>query len=78
MSKKDYGYKVCYKEFGKHKLKIHLICNTYDLAVWSIQYYEKNIQLDGKIKNIINKPTWYILPIKNYFEFRRLWKDCPF
>lgn len=78
MEKSKYGYKVCYKELGKNKLKIHLICNTYDLAVWHIQYYENNPQYDTKTNSILIQPKWYILPIKNYFEYKRLCKGCPF
>lgn len=77
-NKNKYGYKVCYKEFGKNKLKIHLVCNTYDGAVWNIQYYETNPQYDRKTKCLIRQPTWFVLPIKTYFEYKRLWKGCPF
>ena len=78
MKNNKYGYKVCYKELGKHKLKIHLVCNTYDGAIWNVQYYEINPQYDRKTNDLIRQPTWFVLPIKRYFEYKRLWKDCPF
>ena len=73
-----YGYKVCYREYGKLRLKIHLVTNSLQLAKWEIQYYENHLQRDRKTNNLIREPTWLILPIKNYFEYRRLWKGCPF
>lgn len=73
-----YGYKVCYKEFGKNKLKIHLICNTYSLARWEIQYYENYQLLDRKRNKLIKNPIWYIIPIKTYYEYKKLYKGCPF
>ena len=73
-----YGYKVCYREFGKLKLKIHLVCNTYNSAVWSVQYYKNHPQYNRKTNKPIRDPTWHILPIKTLFEYKRLWKGCPF
>jgi len=65
-----YGYKVCYRKFGKHKIKIHLITNSYELALLEIQYYESHKQNSDRI--------WIIKPIKNYFEYKWLWRGCPF
>ncbi|MEG1751955.1 MAG: hypothetical protein RR247_02710 [Clostridia bacterium] len=76
--KNKYGYKVCYREFGKRKLKIHLICNSYDLCVWEIQYYENNPQYDRKTSKLIESPKWYLIPIKTFIEYNWLWRGCPF
>ena len=73
-----YGYKVCYKELGKHKLKIHLVTNTYDLALWEVQYFETHKQIDRQTKQVIQNPIWFIKPIKTYLEYKLLWKGCPF
>lgn len=73
-----YGYKVCYRELGKRKLKIHLICNSFGLCAWEIQYYESTPQLDRKTNNLIVNPKWYILPVKTYLEYKLLWRGCPF
>ena len=78
MDKNKYGYKVCYKELGKHKLKIHIITNDYDLAKFEVQYCETHQQYDRKTSRIIKQATWHIVPIKNYFEFKWLWRGCPF
>ena len=75
---KNYGYKVCYREVGKTKLKIHLICNTFSGAIWSIQYYETHLQNDRKTSKLILSPKWYVVPIKTFFEYKWLWRDCPF
>lgn len=73
-----YGYKVCYRELGKHKMKIHLVCNSYDLAMWEIQYYETHQQVDRNTHKLIRNPTWYILPIRTFLEYKWLWRGCPF
>ena len=73
-----YGYKVCYRELGKNKLKIHLICNDLNGAEWNVRYYESHEQTDRKTGNLIREPTWEIIPIKTYLEYQKLWKGCPF
>ena len=78
MENNKYGYKVCYREFGKSKLKIHLICNVLDGAEWYVRYYENHQQKDRLTGNLIREPTWEIIPIKTYLEYKRLWKGCPF
>lgn len=78
MDKRQYGYKVCYREIGKTKIKIHLICNSYDLAKWQIQYYENYQQYDRKTNNLIKSPEWYLIPIKTFVEYKWLWRGCPF
>ncbi len=71
---KDYGYKLCYKELGKEKLKIYIITNTYDLALWHVRWYEKHSPPDKTLLDV----TWVIVPIKTYAEYKRLWRGCPF
>lgn len=78
MENNKYGYKVCYREFGKSKLKIYLICNVLDGAEWHVRYYENHQQKDRHTGNLIREPTWEIIPIKTYLEYKRLWKGCPF
>ena len=78
MDKSKYGYKICYREYGKTKLKIHLVTNDYELAQWRMQYYETHQQYNRKTKKLINSPTWYILPVKTYLEYSILWRGCPF
>ena len=78
MENNKYGYKVCYREFGKSKLKIYLICNVLDGAEWHVRYYENHQQKDRLTGNLIREPTWEIIPIKSYLEYKRLWKGCPF
>lgn len=73
-----YGYKVCYRKLGKSKLKIHLICNSYDLAMWEVQYYESHKVYDRKTKELIVNVEWVVIPIKTFIEYKWLWKGCPF
>lgn len=74
----DYGYKVCYKKQGKRKLKIYLITNTYDLAMYHIRWYAKHTPTDRKTKRPLENVEWLIIPIKTYIEYKRLWRGCPF
>ena len=73
-----YGYKVCYREYGKTKLKIHLICNNFDLAIWEVQYFENHSQHNRKTNDLIVKPKWFVIPIRTIFEYIWLWHGCPF
>ncbi len=75
---RDYGYKVCYQQKGSEKLKVYLVTNTYDLAEWSVRWYETNTPLDRKTKRPLENVAWLIIPIKTYLEYRRLWRGCPF
>ena len=65
----QYGYKLCYSiKTRKRKLIIDCITNTYGLAQFEKQQRLKT----SKIRD------WYILPIKNKKEYKKLWKDCLF
>lgn len=72
--KKDwkYGYKVCYKEYGKTRLKLYLVTNSFETALWHIRWCEE--KPPPKIKN----PRWIISKIKTFKEYNEMWKDCPF
>lgn len=78
MSENKYGYKVCYTEKGKIKLKIYLITNTYELAKYEVRWYENHPQQDRKDRHFLDNPLWYILPIRTKREHKKLWKGCPF
>ena len=71
-----YGYKVCYQK-DNEKIQKYIVTNSYDLAKWEIERYEKSPPSD-KHNNILNNVKWYILPVKNYFEYSILWRGCPF
>ncbi len=67
-----YGYKVCYREYGKTKIKVFLVTNSFDLANWHIRWYEQ--KPPPKLKN----PQWEIQEVKTKNEYEKLWKGCPF
>lgn len=73
-----YGYKICYKKQGKQKLKLYLVTNTYDSAVWSLRWYETHSPPDRKTRKPITDVVWLIVPIKNHLEYKWLWRGCPF
>lgn len=73
-----YGYKICYKEETDSKLKLHLVTNSFDLAVLELKNYKLYPQKDRKDKHIIKNPIWHLLEVKNQNEYKKLWKGCPF
>ena len=73
-----YGYKVCYEEQEKDKLKVHLVTNNFDLAILELNDYVKNPQVDRKDKHIIKNPKWHLFEVKTSKEYNKLWKGCPF
>ena len=78
MTEQDYGYKVCYKKQGKTKWRIYIIVNTYDFALWHVRWYEKKTPLDRKTQQPLKNVSWLVIPIKNFLEYKRLWRGCPF
>lgn len=76
--KNDYGYKICYKLKGKKRLKVYLITNRYDGAVWDVRWYETHSPPDRKTGKPIENVTWLILPIKTLIEYKWRWRGCPF
>ena len=77
-SNKDYGYKVCYKLEGNSKIKVYLVTNTLDGAIWNVRWYERDPPKDRKTKLPILNATWLVVPIKTYLEYKWRWRGCPF
>lgn len=71
-----FGYKVCYQRENEQP-KRHIVTNSYRLAKWEIERYEKSPPYD-KQHNLLDNVKWYILPVKNYLEYSILWRGCPF
>ena len=69
-----YGYKVCYVEKGKNKMKVYMVTNTYNLAMWHVRWYETHSPPENGPKNV----EWKGLPITSYLEYRWRWIGCPF
>ncbi len=67
-----YGYKVCYTELGKSRIKVFLVTNTFDSALWNVRWYER------EPPKTLKDPKWQIHEIKTKNEYEKLWKGCPF
>lgn len=67
-----YGYKVCYREYGKQKTKLYCVTNTLGLALWHVRWYER------EPPQKMHKPEWEIYQIETKQEYEKLWKGCPF
>lgn len=78
---KAYGYKVCYTEKGhKSELKRYFITYTYKQALKMKELYLRYTHLRSRedYNHILNKPTWYILPITRKEVRQGIWRECPF
>ncbi len=73
-----YGYKICYKLKGRKRLKVYLVTNRYDGAVWDVRLYETHSPPDRKTGKPIENAIWLILPIKTLIEYKWRWRGCPF
>lgn len=71
-----YGYRICYQK-DNEKIINFLATNSYTLARWEIDRYEKSPPLD-KNNKILDNVKWYIFPVKTYLEYSLLWRGCPF
>ena len=78
MTINKYGYKISYQECGKRKIKIYLVTNTLNSAIWNIRWYQTTPQFDRKDNHLIDKPFWFLEKVKNLKEYNKLWKGCPF
>ena len=78
MQDTNYGYKVCYRQKGKSKIKTFLVTNTYNGAVDSVRWYENNPPKERKSNKPIIDVIWFVLPIKTFIEYKWRWKGCPF
>lgn len=64
-------YKVCYTKKGGEKLKVYLVTDTLNNALWHVRWYESHSPPsdDAELR---------VLPVYSKKEYARLWKDCPF
>lgn len=58
---KDYGYTVRYQKQGSNKWKVYLVTNTYDGALWSVRWYERDPPKDRVSGKPIENVIWNIL-----------------
>jgi len=76
MEDNRYGYRICYQK-GNEKIMNYFATNSYKLARWEVERFEKSPPLD-KHNNILDNVKWYIFPVKSYLEYTLLWRGCPF
>jgi len=67
-----YGYKVCYREYGKWRYIWRFLTYTRIDAKDMLAYYIRYPPLD--IPNI----TWKIVPITRREYNAGIWEQCPF
>ena len=65
-----YSYEVCYFDKMANKIKRRYVTNTYQGAVWDMNYHSKHPP--G------NQHEWFIKPVTNLIKHKWLWKGCPF
>ena len=72
------GYKLCYSIKNKRKKHICRVSNSLALLKLSLDLLLECIAECYKYKEYSQNLKWYILPLKNKREYKRLWKGCPF
>lgn len=77
-SNNEYGYTVRYKQVGSSKWKVYLVTNSYDSALWSVRWYERDPPKNRITGKAIENVIWDIFPIKTLFEYKWRWRGCPF
>lgn len=73
-----YGYKVCYIEKSCKKMMRCIVTNSLMLAKMEFRYFQTHPQYERNTNRKLINPTWYIIPIKTYLEYKKLWRGCPF
>ena len=67
---KIYSYEICYFDKIANKIKRKYVTDTYQGAVWDMNYYSKHPP--G------NQHEWFVKPVTNLIKHKWLWKGCPF
>ncbi len=67
---KIYSYEICYFDKIANKIKRKFVTNTYQEAVWDMNYYSKHPP--------DNQHEWFVKPVTNLIKHKWLWKGCPF
>ena len=75
------GYKLCFSFGNKKRLHRMLVTNVYSAAEfevkWKLECFARYVGYP-KLYNIIKQIKFYIIPVKNQKEYKRLWRGCPF
>ena len=76
--RKNYGYKVCYREENSKALIRYFITHTYRQAVSMRKFYllyPPRSRIDNH--KLVN-PKWYIVPINRQEVQKGIWREVPF
>ena len=68
--RKAYSYEVCYPIKGSKKRKRYLVTDTYDGAIWDVEYYTKHPP------NGIPPADWFVVPVTNMIKHKWLWRPA--
>ena len=67
---KIYSYEICYFDKIANKIKRKFVTDTYQGAVWDMNYHSKHPP--------VNQHEWFVKPVTNLIKHKWLWKGCPF
>ena len=72
------GYKVCYKEEGKHAYVRYFLTYTYKQALRARNSYIRYPPRERETGRKLNNPKWAIIPVTEKEVQDGIWRECPF
>lgn len=78
MRRKNYGYKVCYREQGKKRYVRYFLTYTFKQAMNAMNSYIRYPPYERETGRKLNQPEWKIIPITRKEVRDGIWRECPF
>ncbi len=78
MKRKNYGYKVCYREQGSKIYIRHFMTYTLREALYAKRSYILYPPRARSDNHKLNNPTWKIIPINKDEVIAGIWREVPF
>ena len=76
--KREYGYKVCYREKHRFKYRRLFLAYTYPQAKSVMKGYIRYPPRARDDGHKLDKPKWRIIPVSKKENDSGIWRECPF
>lgn len=76
--RKNYGYKICYKEQGSKEYIRYFMTYTYKQAINAMNGYIRYPPQERNTGRKLIHPKWKVMPITKKEVIGGIWQECPF
>lgn len=78
MKRRNYGYKICYRESGCTAYVRYFKTYTYKHAVRIMKDFIRYPPTERETNRKLNNPQWKVIPINRNEIKAGIWRECPF